>query len=279
MQTPVSNSSAAAQYQGDIKLFLVLIPCINVINYYLTYSHINFSWHTLLTFSIDTVQGYAAWLGVRYLILWLDRKMPFTPRPSKRIMGQLLLTFIAGVLVIILLTEFVNWLATDKPVPLSFYTIDIWIISIWFFVVNGIYIGLYYFNQWQQAEKRRHEETLLRSEGFTVKTAKKDLLLGFEQIRGFYVNNDYAVLVTGEDKKFFIDQSLDKVEKTLPAGYFFRLNRQYLIHRQMISGYERSENGKLNVLLKDSAQLPVDVPVSRTKAPAFKTWWQPADPA
>jgi hypothetical protein len=272
------HNAGAAQYEGDIKLFMVLIPCINVINYYLTYSHIDLSWRTLLTFCIDTVQGYAAWLGVRYLILWLDRRMPFTRQPSKRIICQLLLTLVAGVAIIALLTEFVNWLATNKPVPISFYTTDIWIISIWFFVVNGIYIGLYYFNQFQQAEKRRHEEGLLRSEGFTVKTAKRDLLLGFEQIRGFYVDNDYAVLVTAEDKKFFIDQSLDKVEKALPAGYFFRLNRQYLIHRQLITGYEKGENGKLNVLLKSSAQLPIDIPVSRTKAPAFKTWWLPGEP-
>ena len=48
-----------------------------------------------------------------------------------------------GIACIIILTEFVNWLASSKPVPLSFYKKDLFIISIWFFVVNGIYIGLF----------------------------------------------------------------------------------------------------------------------------------------
>jgi hypothetical protein len=31
----------------DVSLFLVLIPCINFLNYYLTYDHIQFNWQLL----------------------------------------------------------------------------------------------------------------------------------------------------------------------------------------------------------------------------------------
>lgn len=260
----------------DVKLFLWLIPFINIINYYLTYNGLIPFWRLCATFTIDTVQGYVAWLIVRSIIIWLDRKVSYAANPLKRIVIQLVLTLLAGMGAIIILTEFVNWLATSETVPSSFYTADIFIISIWFFVVNGIYIGLYYYNQWQQAEEKIKEERKIKTEGFKVSSLKKNLLLSFEEIGGFYVDGDYSVVVTTERKKYFVDFSLDKVEKTLPASSFFRLNRQYIVHRQVVTGYEKGENGKLNVLLKNTDHLPQTIPVSRTKAAGFKSWFIPS---
>ena len=50
---------------NDILLFLILIPFINALNYYLTYDNISFNVHTLVTFLIDTFDGFAAWWGIR----------------------------------------------------------------------------------------------------------------------------------------------------------------------------------------------------------------------
>jgi hypothetical protein len=77
-------------YYPDIPLFLGLIPIINAFNYYLTYSNIQLDSHLLLTFSIDTVQGYLAWVGIRYLILYFDDQLPYHRAPLKRIMIQLI---------------------------------------------------------------------------------------------------------------------------------------------------------------------------------------------
>jgi DNA-binding LytR/AlgR family response regulator len=270
----MSTSANSTNYK-DVKLFLWLIPCINAVNYYLTYDNINFSWRLLVTFTIDTMQGYIAWLIARAIIRWLDRKISYESSPVKRIGIQIILTLFAGLASIIILTEFVNWLAKSKPVPASFYKEDIFIISIWFFVVNGIYIGLHYYQQWQQAEEKIKEEQKIKAGGFKISTSKGDLIFPFEAITGFFVNGDYSVAVTIEQKKYFLDFSLDKVEKTLPAAYFFRLNRQFIIHRQVITGFEKAENGKINVLIKEANHLPRSIPVSRTKAPGFKMWFMP----
>src|SRR4051794_30694143 len=121
----------------DKKFFLYLIPFINVVNYYLTYN-ITFSWKLPVSFAIDTLEGYAAWLVVSRIIIRLDTKIPYDKNPLKRIVIQIMLTIFCGVGAIIILTELVNWIATDHAVPTSFYTKDLLIISIWFFVVNGI---------------------------------------------------------------------------------------------------------------------------------------------
>src|ERR1700760_1259862 len=88
----------------DIRLFIWLIPAINVINYYLTYKQVHPLWRLFVTFSIDTALGYLAWLLVRGVINWLDKKMPLEDNPSRRIAIQLLLTIVAGLGVIVLVT-------------------------------------------------------------------------------------------------------------------------------------------------------------------------------
>jgi hypothetical protein len=260
---------------NDILLFLILIPLINALNYYLTYNNISFNVHTLVTFLIDTFDGYAAWLGIRSVIIFLDRKISFETHSLKRIFVQLLFTSAVGLLIIILLTELVNWMVKDTPVPGSFYRFDIFIFLIWFFVVNGIYIGLYYYHAMKNMEKLRLEDKKIRQQGFSVKDGSQSLILAFDNIAGFFVDADYTVLVTTEYKKYLIDKSLDKIEKTLPSELFFRLNRQYIIHRNTAKSFTRIENGKLEVYLSASMFFPEQVQVSRTKAPEFKNWFKP----
>src|SRR5436190_18007296 len=112
--------------------------------------------------------------------------MPYSNRPLKRILVQLLVTSIAGLLVIILLTELVSWIFRGRPALANFYIFDIFIIVIWFFVINGIYIGMHYYIEWRESEKKREEEKKLSNGGFTVKHGNKNLLFPFDDILGFY---------------------------------------------------------------------------------------------
>jgi hypothetical protein len=269
------KKKALNPYHPDIAVFLALIPFISAFNYYLTYSNIRLNWFLFLTFSIDTAQGYLAWWGVRTFIFFLDKKRPFEKGPLRRIAVQLPSTTFIGLLIISLLTELVSWIARGRPAPLHFYTVDLFIIGIWFFVVNGIYIGLYYYNQWQKSEAKRREEERVKSQGLVVRHGKQDIKLGFQEIAGFYVDGQYVIACRAEGKKYYLDQSLDKVESSLPSALFFRLNRQFILHRQMVAGFRRAGNGKLTALLNDHESFPPEITVSRTKAPAFKTWFRP----
>ncbi|MFN7115562.1 MAG: LytR/AlgR family response regulator transcription factor [Saprospiraceae bacterium] len=261
-------------HYNDILLFLIIIPIISAYNYYLTYANIQYNWYTLLTFTIDTLQGYAAWWSVRAIILYLDQKMPYAVNTLQRILVQIIITTAIGLIIIIFLTELVNAIAKDTPVHPSFYRFDIFIFIIWFLVINGIYIGMYYASVLRQLEKTRQEAQKVLVEGFPVKQGKQHLSIAFNEIIGFYVDGDYTILITNQNKKYLLDQSLDKIEKNLPADYFFRLNRQFILNRQIIKGFNKIENGKLNALLQSSDYFPEMVQVSRLKAPAFKTWLQ-----
>lgn len=262
-------------YRPDVALFLILIPFISAFNYYLTYTNITFGWFLLLTFTIDTVQGYIAWWAVRAFIIRLDRKWALNDEPLKRIGVQLIATIFIGLAIISLLTELTSLIAKGKFAPISFYTVDLFIIGVWFIVVNGIYVALRYYNEWQRSEAMREEENRIKSDGVLVKQGKQELRLAFNDIAGFIVEDEYVAVCLLGGNKYLLDQSLDKTEKTVPATFFFRMNRQYIVHRQLISGFKRAENGKLLVQLQRHPNFPAEIQVSRIKAPAFKGWFRP----
>jgi hypothetical protein len=272
----MKRNAAENPYNPDIAIFLIVIPFISAINYYLTYSNIRLSWFLFLTFSIDTVQGYIAWWSCRAFILFLDKKWPYEKSVLSRISIQLIATLVLGLGIISLLTELTSWVANREPAPLHFYSVDLFIIGIWFFFVNGIYVGLYYYNLWKETERQRDEEKRVKLDGLLVKTGKQEVRLSFNDIAGFLIEGEYVGAVHLSGRRYFIDQSLDKVEKAVPSDLFFRLNRQYVLHRQVVTGFRREENGKIIVTSNKPESFPSEIIVSRLKAPAFKEWFRPS---
>lgn len=261
---------------NDGLLFLILIPVINTINYHLTYARIRWDWYTYATYAIDTASGFIAWWIIRKTILWLDKRMPYEKGMIKRIGWQILLTNIFAQGFIILATEAVNELYTDQPLPTKFYTYNLFIFFIWILVINGIYIGMYFHDQWNKTIRLREKDRLLRSTGYEVQLGKRIEKLPFEKIAAFYVDDGTTYLKTTENRNFVLDRSLNKIESQLPGELFYRLNRKYIVHRSMIKGYERDVNGKLNASLHYMEQLPQTLVISRITAPAFKRWFEAA---
>jgi DNA-binding LytR/AlgR family response regulator len=176
--------------------------------------------------------------------------------------------------IIVALTVIIHYAFTDRPMPGSFFSYDIFIISVWFLVINGIYIALHFYNQWRISEINRLEENKIKKGGMNVRSGKQELFLTYSDIAGFSVDGDYIICYTLEGKKFLLDQSMDKLENFLPASSFFRLNRQTLIHRQIVSGFEKGVNGKLDILIKSFSAISSPLNVSRTRASSFKSWFQ-----
>ncbi|MBC7874638.1 MAG: LytTR family transcriptional regulator DNA-binding domain-containing protein, partial [Ferruginibacter sp.] len=113
--------------------------------------------------------------------------------------------------------------------------------------------------------------------GFSVRHGNQNLLVPFADILGFYTGDGNTLLLTWQHKKYFPDKSLDRIEILLPAELFFRLNRQYIVHRKAITGFKRTGDGKIDVLLDAPENFPPAIPVSRTKAVNFKNWFQSAE--
>ncbi|MGC4034343.1 MAG: hypothetical protein QM764_00180 [Chitinophagaceae bacterium] len=73
---------------NSCKILSIAIAFISAFNYYLTYTNIRFNWFLILTYTIDTIEGWLAWWAVRFIIIRLDKKMPYGNRPLRRILLQ-----------------------------------------------------------------------------------------------------------------------------------------------------------------------------------------------
>jgi DNA-binding LytR/AlgR family response regulator len=262
------------KYHPDILIFLVAIPIISAINFHLTYSNIQLNSFFLGRFLIDTGQGYVAWWLVRMEIIYLDHKIPYSAKPLMRIIIQTILTTFTGLFFIAASTEILSLIIKSERAPTDFYTTDLLIISIWFLVINGFYIGMYFYKHW---EEKISESKVSNpdSTGIPVKTGNQNLLIRFEEISLFVVEIEYVQLLDLAGRKYLLDSSLDKMEKKIPCADFFRLNRQVLAHRQVIKGFKRIENGKLLIQLNTAFDFSHDLTVSRTKAASFRAWFLP----
>jgi hypothetical protein len=250
-------------YRYDITFFLLAIPFISAINFYLTYSHIQFNSFYLIRYLVDTSQGYLAWWAVRWMIIQLDRVIPYEENAIKRIILQQVVILIMGNLIIIITTELLSLLIKGSPAPFSFYSLDMIIISIWFFMVNGVYVGLHYYHQSKQPGSD--------SGRISVTLGKKAILLEYSEIACLQVADAYTGIHTFEHKLFFLDKSLNHLEHQLPSQLFFRINRQVILHRTAIRGFRKIENGKLEVESNSALNIQNSV-ISRTRAPHFKQW-------
>ena len=87
-----------------------------------------------------------------------------------------------------------------------------------------------------------------------------------------FVRDNLNYLCTFSGDKYILDfATLEDIEELLDPKFFYRANRQSIIHIDAIQSVKPQENQKLIVFLK--APLKMELDISREKAPAFKKWF------
>ncbi len=105
---------------------------------------------------------------------------------------------------------------------------------------------------------------------FLIKLGTKLLPVDIKDIAYFIHQDGMTELRNREEKKYFVDYSLDDLEDLLDPRIFFRLNRQCLAHISSIQQVHQYFKGRLKV---DLIPLPEnEITVSREKATSFKNW-------
>jgi hypothetical protein len=252
---------------NDKWLIIVAVPLINLLNYYLTYPSISFTTIFFLTFTIDTITGYLSWYALRSTILWLDKKIAWEDGIVKRLLYQIPLATISFLVVIVAITELVNFIATDKRVPVSFYTFDLFIFFIWGLFLNVLYLCFYLFQRTELTNRKTEVDPSV----IWIKIGRQQKPVNLDGILCFFVEHDSVYAVGPSDKQIVAGFTLDKLEKIIDPSRFFRANRQFLITRSIIKVIRREENGKLSVML-DHTYLPESIMVSRLRAAALREW-------
>lgn len=91
-----------------------------------------------------------------------------------------------------------------------------------------------------------------------------------ENIAYLYIETGIVKAVTNDRQTYIIEQKLEDIEDELDPMDFHRLNRQFIVRRDAITGIQQYFNGKLIV----SVIPPHDdrIVVSKAKATEFKDW-------
>ncbi len=88
----------------------------------------------------------------------------------------------------------------------------------------------------------------------------------------FFMYETLIYVCTKTNEKYNMDfESMDEIEEMLNPDLFFRVNRQFIVSRNVVQRVWGIENSKMMVKLKEPHQ-NIEIDMSRQKAPVFKKW-------
>lgn len=105
---------------------------------------------------------------------------------------------------------------------------------------------------------------------FLLKAGARFDIVETNDVAYLYAEDKVVFLVTKDQKKYYVDETLDELEQKLNPKSFFRINRKYLAQLPAIERIEPHFNGRLKIKLRHRDD--DDVYVSREKAEVFKKW-------
>jgi two-component system, LytTR family, response regulator len=117
--------------------------------------------------------------------------------------------------------------------------------------------------QWNQNTQKKYKERFLCLHRNTLVPVMQNEIAYFHKEELIY-------LFTMANERYISDhQTMDEIESLLNPEFFFRVNRQFIIHIQSIGRIKTTHKG-LTVQLKSPFNTEIDI--SREKAVAFKSW-------
>jgi len=114
------------------------------------------------------------------------------------------------------------------------------------------------------------EKTIYKS-NFLIPHKDKFIPLSVNDIAYIFSENKIAKIVTFDNRTFYENDSLDKMQRQLDPSKFFRANRQFIISHDAVKDISVWFDSKLSVNL--SVTVPEKIIISRTRVAEFKAWY------
>lgn len=105
---------------------------------------------------------------------------------------------------------------------------------------------------------------------FLISKADSMIPVKASEIACFYAEDKEVFLLTFDNKRYIIPQSVEELSVRLDPARFFRVNRQFIVAADAIRKVHNYFNFKLKVEL--CVDPGTDIIVSRLKTSAFKAW-------
>ncbi|MEZ4888404.1 MAG: LytTR family DNA-binding domain-containing protein [Chitinophagales bacterium] len=110
-----------------------------------------------------------------------------------------------------------------------------------------------------------------RQTRFLVRFGQTLLAIDIKDVAYCYTENKTNFIITFNNKKYVIDQYLDELENILDTQKFFRINRQFIVNFDAITGMYAYSKSRVKLDLKPPFE-GADTVVSTQRSPIFKQW-------
>ncbi|WP_234734677.1 LytR/AlgR family response regulator transcription factor [Tellurirhabdus bombi] len=217
------------------------------------------------------------WTSVRTATVFLDVHYDWFTHPTRRSIGQILLGFGLPVLVSLVLTMLFFRFIIEQDIATSSFPVYEFPISVLvIFFINLYYVGAYlYVRASKTVENVSQNEAVTNSVSFTrqtliVNSGLRNIPLATTDAAFFYIEASSVFVMTFSEEKYLVSSSLDELAQDLSTQLFFRVNRQFLVHRRACKSYLNESYGKLR--LEVVPPIATEIIISQQKAPAFKKW-------
>lgn len=122
-----------------------------------------------------------------------------------------------------------------------------------------------------RAFKGQQQEATIKDR-FVVKKGNRSYTFSTVDI-AYFIKDEVLFLVSRSGEKFLLDSTLDRLERSLGAENFFRINRSCLVQYQFIESFQLDTSHRYRLKLKKP--LDDELIVSQSRAAYFRRWIQP----
>lgn len=197
----------------------------------------------------------------------------FTINTSKRLIGLLLLTQLITFLWVIFI-DVLYYTLYYKITSLSettFYEFDV-PLAIVILTIGSVYF--YQKNYLTPIKKVNSDKNIEQQNEKSLEVFKgsKSIFINHYDIGLIHLSDKIVWVTTINNKTYQTSFSLTELANELSSTIFFRLNRQGIISRKIIKGYNRINYQKLEILIDDNFPSELNLVVSKYNAPNFKKW-------
>lgn len=102
-----------------------------------------------------------------------------------------------------------------------------------------------------------------------IKVGHHIRIVPYADVAYYFTAEKISFLMTLDGKKYPVDLTLEQIETQIKDPNFFRINRQYIIHRRAIQSMSTHTKSRVRILLSPTSE---DVTVSTERSPLFKKW-------
>lgn len=204
---------------------------------------------------------------VHLVTIQLDKVYDWKEKPLIRLTLQFLLGMLLPGIIDILFLSIYRWyfgLTVASEISSSHSSFPMMALPV--FLFNIYYLFYYHILRKQESSipSKAKTEILLIQQG------TKTIPIQLSDIRFIYHLERMNYLLTVNETSYFLNETLDELERKLPEQDFIRINRKMIIHYRACLHFRSNGHGKL--LLQLSPSFTEDVIVSQNRAKKFKEW-------